>query len=62
VKAHDFNAVVFDGSVYCNECLPAGVSLDDAEVQPIFAVEEWDAPAVCDRCDFEHDYMRLRDT
>lgn len=61
MKAYDFEAVVFEGSVFCNRCLPAGVTVDDAEVQPIFAYEEWDAPAVCERCGAEHDYMTVVD-
>jgi hypothetical protein len=59
VKAYDFEAIVYEGCVYCIDCLPAGVDLDDAEVQPIFASEEWDAPAVCDHCGAEHDYMTI---
>jgi hypothetical protein len=59
MNAWEFDAVVLDGSVYCTGCLPAGITVDDAEVQPIFANEEWDAPAVCDRCGFEHDYMSI---
>lgn len=59
MKAWEFDAVVYDGSVFCTTCLPAGVDVDDAEVQPIFAAEEWDAPAVCDRCGREHDYMHI---
>jgi hypothetical protein len=59
VKAYDFNAVVYEGEVYCVDCLPAGVDVEDAEVMPIFASEEWDAPAECGRCGFEHDYMKL---
>jgi hypothetical protein len=55
----DFAAVVYDGDVRCIECLPPGVDIDSAEVDPILAGEEWCGPAVCRICRFEHDYMRV---
>ena len=59
MKSYDFNAVVYDGSVYCTGCLPVGIDVDDAEVQPIFADEEWDSPAECESCGELHEYMNL---
>lgn len=59
MKEHDYAAVVFEGSVYCVGCLPIGVTVDDAEVSPIEPDEKWDAPAVCERCGFEHAYMNV---
>jgi hypothetical protein len=52
-------AAVYEGNVYCIECLPVGVDLDDDEVVPILATEEWDAPATCEACGLEHDYMQI---
>ena len=59
MDAHDFAAVVFEGCVYCVGCLPVGVTIDDHEVLPIDADEQWDAPATCERCGIEHDYMAI---
>lgn len=59
MKAYDFDAVTYDASVYCTECLPDGVSVDDEEVHPIFADSEWDSYPVCDACGTEHDYVSL---
>ena len=59
MKAWDFEAVVYDGSVYCVECLPAGVSVDDDTVSPIFADSEWDSAPTCDMCGEAHDYMHV---
>ena len=58
MKAWDYDAVVYDGAVYCNECCPVDIESD--EVTPIFASDEWQAPgAVCDVCFTCHDYMGL---
>ena len=59
MKAWDFDAVVYDGAVYCVECLPDGVSTDDDDVCPIFASDEWDYAPCCDDCGYEHDYMSV---
>jgi len=40
MKSYDYDAVVYEGAVYCVECLPEGVSTDDAS--PIFASDELD--------------------
>lgn len=55
----DFYAVTYDGEVYCNECLPDGVSIDDEEVFPVFADSEWDFYPVCSECFAVHDYIQL---
>lgn len=59
MENHAFAAVVFEGCVYCVGCLPPGVTVDDAEASPIEADEQWDAPAICERCAVEHDYMNI---
>jgi len=59
MKAWEFNAVTYDGDVYCAGCLPEGVALDDEGVSPLFASDEWDGPAFCEHCGEEHDYMSL---
>ena len=57
MKAHDFEASVFDGEIYCNECLPDGVNTDSAEVHPIFADSEWDYYPACCECGMVHKYV-----
>lgn len=57
MKTWDFDAVVYNGNVYCNECCP--VDLDAPAVHPIFASEEWASIPVCDVCGTEHDYVTL---
>jgi len=47
VKAYDFDAVAYDGEVYCNGCLPDGVTLKNDGVSPTFAISEWDRYPVC---------------
>jgi hypothetical protein len=59
MKAYDFDAVVYDGEVYCVECLPVGVDEESDEVSPIFADDEWDDAPVCCMCGGEHDYMSI---
>ena len=57
MKSFDFYACVYDGEVFCNSCLPEGVTTDDAS--PIFADSEWDYAPVCSACGEEHDYMTI---
>jgi len=57
MKSYDFDAVTYDGAVYCNECCP--VPLDSDEVMPVFADSEWDCYPTCDVCGTQHDYMGL---
>lgn len=59
MKDYDFNAVTYDGEIYCAECLPDGVKVTDDEVSPIFADSEWDFVPVCCGCGTEHDYVNL---
>ena len=59
VKCDHHEAVMFDGCVYCVECIPEGVDLKSEEVQPIFAGSEWDVYPVCDECGEEHTYVAL---
>lgn len=57
MKTYDFDAVAYDGEVYCNECCP--VSVDHDDVMPIFADSEWDYVPVCCICGMEHEYMSI---
>jgi len=57
MKSYDYDACAYDGAVYCNGCLPDGVTTDDAH--PIFADSEVDSFPVCDQCGAVHDYMTL---
>ncbi len=60
MKSFDFEAVVYDCDVYCVECLPQGVDVDDEdEVSPIFADGEWDYYPVCVACNSAHTYVSL---
>lgn len=57
--SYDYEAVVYDGEIYCVGCLPEGVSVDSDEVSPIFADSEWDYYPVCADCGTVHDYVNL---
>ena len=59
MKSYDFEAMAYDGAVYCIECLPSGVNEDDEEVSPVFADSEWDYYPVCCVCGTIHDYVSL---
>ena len=52
-----FDAVTYAGEVFCNECLPDGVTVYDEKVNPIFADVEVDQFPVCSICGHEHTYM-----
>jgi hypothetical protein len=56
MKSYDYNAVVYDGEIYCIGCLPPEL-MDEAA--PIFAGHAWDIVPVCCRCGQEHDYVTL---
>jgi hypothetical protein len=60
MKAFDYEAVVFDGEVYCVECLPERYNEDRDDCFPIFADSEWDYTPVCCVCDEAHMYMNIR--
>jgi hypothetical protein len=59
MKAYDFEAVVFDGAVYCVDCLTHGTDVNADDVSPVFADSEWDVYPVCDACGTVHDYVSL---
>ena len=59
MKSYDFDAVVYDSSVYCKECLPKEVDIESEEVHPIFADSEWDYAPGCCVCKTVHDYMTI---
>jgi len=59
MKSYDFDAVAYDGAIYCVDCLPDVIGLDSEEVSPVFADSEWDSYPTCDACHFEHDYVNL---
>jgi hypothetical protein len=61
MKSYDFDAVAYDGAVYCTQCLPEGITTESDGVSPIFADSEWDAYPVCDHCHGVHDYVSLTD-
>ncbi len=55
----DYEAVVYEGEVYCVDCLPSEVDIEDPDVEPIFAGSEWDIAPVCCACGEVHDYMNI---
>lgn len=57
MKSFDYEAMAYDASVYCVECLPEGVTREDA--YPVFADSEWDYYPTCDACGTVHDYVSL---
>ena len=57
MKTYDYDAVIYDGEVFCVECLPHNVNCKDDVISPIFAGEEWQYRPVCCECGEEHDYM-----
>lgn len=59
MKAYDFEAVTYDGAVYCVQCLPKGLNDESEGVMPIFADSEWDSYPTCDHCHAIHDYVSL---
>ena len=52
-----FNAVTFNGEVFCKECVPQGASVEDCE--PIFATSEWEIAPMCSECGEVHDYVSV---
>ena len=55
----DFEAVVYDGEVYCTGCLPRGIDTDHDDVTPIFAGDEVESEQVCCECGQIHTYMNI---
>lgn len=56
-KSFEYEAVTYDGGVYCNECSP--VELDNEGVFPVFTDSEWDYAPVCEVCGNEHTYVTI---
>ena len=65
MNAYEFEAVIYDGDVYCVGCLPDGVGVEDIDeygndvCAPIFANSEWDYVPVCCECGQVHDYINV---
>lgn len=59
MKSYDYEACAYDGAVYCNGCLPDGITTESEEVTPVFADSEWDGYPVCDACGEKHEYVNL---
>jgi hypothetical protein len=59
MKSYDFECVIFDGEVYCSNCLPDDVDINDDDVTPVFASCEVSQPLVCCECHGVHDYMNI---
>jgi len=59
MKSYDYNAVIVDGEIYCTECRPKDIRIDDPALMPIFADSEWDYVPVCCECGYEHDYVSI---
>lgn len=57
MNAFDYDAVIYDGDVYCISCLPETVSED--EYEPIFADSEWQEYPVCCECEETHFYVKI---
>ncbi len=57
IKAWEYDAVAYDGEIYCTECCPVDYLSDD--VMPIFASDEVQTYPVCAHCGTEHDYMGM---
>lgn len=57
MKAFDFEAVVYEGQVYCVGCSPVGDDPDKCDA--IFADSEWESAPVCDACYAVHDYVNI---
>lgn len=57
MKSYDFEAVVYDGAVYCLGCFDGDT--DDEEVSPILADSEWNSYPACTICGDVQDYVGL---
>lgn len=55
MNTFDYYAVVYDGEIYCVECLPKNINEED--INPIFVDSEWDYIPSCCECNELHDYM-----
>lgn len=61
MKSYDYEAVAYDGAIYCVDCLPEGIDVDsdEDEVSPLFADSEHETTPVCDKCKHVHDYVSI---
>jgi len=59
MKSNYFEAVIFDRDVYCIDCLPPGVTVNDNDVIPIFASDKWRCYPTCCVCGRIHDYVNI---
>lgn len=59
MQPYDYFAVGYGHEIYCVECLPDGVDMQQGDVAPIFACSEWDSYPVCTVCGRVHDYVVL---
>jgi hypothetical protein len=57
MKSYDYNAMVFDGDIYCIECLPSNALKEKCDA--IFADSEWDHYPVCCECQTVHHYVQM---
>lgn len=62
MKSFDYDCVTIEGLVYCVDCLPEDVDVEDEGVTPVFADTEVEEPLVCAMCDATHDYMNVMGT
>ncbi len=59
MKAWDYECVGYKGDIYCVDCLPVGVDMQNGDVSPVFESSEWGVYPVCCVCGQEHDYVVL---
>lgn len=59
MKSWEYEAVGYEGEIYCVKCLPNGIDMQSGDASPIFACTEWDAYPVCCVCGHEHNYVDL---
>lgn len=57
MNAFDYDAVIYDGDVYCFSCLPENINENDYE--PIFVDSEWQEYPVCCECEEIHHYVKM---
>lgn len=57
MNTFDYYAVIYDGEIYCVECLPENI--DEEDIDPIFVGSEWDYIPSCCECNELHDYVTL---
>lgn len=61
MKSYEFEAVIYNGNIYCCECLPPKVDINDDDVMPIFGDSEWEYIPTCCICGEQHIYVTLLD-